>query len=107
MPPPPPPPPAYVILHTLQLVHMYPSLQSGAYTVPLIIAFIYLCIIQLVYMYPSLQEEPYSVPLEIAAINDHPQTVERLLEGGALINYQRPVCNTIITIVYTIFFTTP
>jgi hypothetical protein len=43
-----------------------------------------------------------SVPLEIAAANGHAQTVERLLEGGALINYQRSVCNTIITIVYMI-----
>ena len=57
-------------------------------------------IIQLVYMYPSLQSGAYSVPLIIAATNGHAQTVERLLEGGALINYQRPVCNTIITIVY-------
>jgi ankyrin repeat protein len=46
--------------------------------------------------------EPYSVPLEAAATNGHAQTVERLLEGGALINYQRSVCNTIITIVYMI-----
>ena len=41
----------------------------------------------------SLQTPPYSVPLEIAATHGHTQCVERLLEGGALINYQRPVCN--------------
>jgi ankyrin repeat protein len=34
----------------------------------------------------ALAVEPYSVPLEMAATNGHPQTVERLLEGGALIN---------------------
>ena len=54
----------------------------------------------------SLQTEPYSTPLEIAATKGHPQTVERLLEGGALINHQRPVCYTIITIiiVYMIYY---
>ena len=44
-------------------------------------------------MHTSSQDEPYSTPLEIAATNGHPQTVERLLEGGALVNYQRPVCH--------------
>ena len=44
----------------------------------------------------SSQTPPYSVPLMIAATNGHTQCVERLLEGGALINYQRPVCNNII-----------
>jgi serine/threonine-protein phosphatase 6 regulatory ankyrin repeat subunit B len=48
-----------------------------------------------------------TVPLIIAATAGHAETVERLLEGGAIINYQRPVCNTTITIVYMIFFTTP
>jgi ankyrin repeat protein len=37
----------------------------------------------------ALAVEPYSVPLEMAATNGHPQTVERLLEGGALINLLR------------------
>ena len=52
-------------------------------------------------VYFSLQIEPYGTPLEIAATNGHLQTVERLLEGGALVNHQRPVCysNTIITII--------
>ena len=40
------------------------------------------------------QISPYSVPLGVAAGNGHARTVERLLEGGALINYQRSVCNS-------------
>ena len=53
-------------------------------------------------MYASLQNELCSVPLEIAATKGHLETVDRLLEGGALINYQRSVCNTIIAFVYII-----
>lgn len=53
-------------------------------------------------MYTSLQDEPCSTPLMIAAGNGHLQTVERLLQGGALINHQRTVCNTVITNVYNI-----
>ena len=55
-------------------------------------------------MYTSLQSGACSTPLIIAATDGHPQTVERLLEGGALINYQRPVCNTVITNAYNIIY---
>ena len=44
----------------------------------------------------SSQTPPYSVPLGIAATAGHTQCVERLLKGGAHINYQRQVCNNII-----------
>ena len=44
-------------------------------------------------MYTSSQTPPFSVPLGIAAGKGHTETVERLLEGGALINYRRLVCN--------------
>ena len=44
----------------------------------------------------SSQTPPYSVPLDIAATAGHTQCVERLLKGGAHINYQRQVCNNII-----------
>ena len=45
-------------------------------------------------VHSSLQISPYSVPLVVAAEEGHAQTVERLLKGGAIINYQRPVCNS-------------
>ena len=47
-----------------------------------------------IHVHSSLQISPYSVPLGVAAQEGHAQTVERLLEGGAIINYQRSVCNS-------------
>lgn len=44
-------------------------------------------------LHMSSQTSPHPVPLEIAAEEGHVQTVQRLLEGGANINYQQEVKN--------------
>lgn len=39
-------------------------------------------------------QDTHSVPLEVAAQNGHSETVEKLLEGGAHIDYQNKVRDT-------------
>ena len=45
------------------------------------------------FMCPTMQDT-HSVPLAVAAQNGHSETVEKLLEGGAHIDYQNEVRDT-------------
>ena len=45
-------------------------------------------------------QEPYSVPLGIAAQEGHTETVERLLDAGAIVNCQDKVVTNTVLCVY-------
>ena len=56
-------------------------------------------IIEVVYITKFSLQEPYSVPLEVAAGEGHADTVRRLLEAGATVNYQNKVMtNTVLCV---------
>ena len=50
----------------------------------------------------SLFQEPYSVPLGRAAQKGYTETVQRLLEAGATVNYQNKVMTNTVLCAYTV-----
>ena len=59
---------------------------------------VYLRVVLHYSLHTSSQDDFRSVPLEVAAGDGHTETVKRLLEGGALVNYQRSVSLVFITL---------
>ena len=82
--------------------HVSPSrlvyLGLGHYLSSITNIHVYLRVVLHYSLHTSSQNDLRSVPLEVAAEEGHTETVKRLLEGGALVNYQSSVSLVFITL---------